>query len=237
MQKSNSNENISHKSERPFVFINAAMSADGKIATIKRRQTRISGSLDFDRMDELRATSDAIMVGIGTVLSDNPSLTVKSKERREKRRSTGFEENPARIVVDSMARTPIDADIFKKGDGKRIIAVCKNAPQENVSQLSKLAEIICTGQRRVDLVELLIELNKRGIKKLMVEGGATLNWGLISEGLVDEIYTFIGNIILGGKSAPTLVDGEGFVSDFCKLNLLSCEILEEGVIVKWKVQQ
>jgi 2,5-diamino-6-(ribosylamino)-4(3H)-pyrimidinone 5'-phosphate reductase len=225
------------RSSRPFVFINAAMSADGKIATIKRRQTRISGSLDFDRMDELRATSDAIMVGIGTVLSDNPSLTVKSKERREKRRSTGCEENPARIVVDSMARTPIDADIFKKGDGKRIIAVCKNAPQENVSQLSKLAEIICTGQRRVDLVELLIELNKRGIKKLMVEGGATLNWGLISEGLVDEIYTFIGNIILGGKSAPTLVDGEGFVSDFCKLNLLSCEILEEGVIVKWKVQQ
>jgi 2,5-diamino-6-(ribosylamino)-4(3H)-pyrimidinone 5'-phosphate reductase len=224
------------RSGRPFVFINAAMSADGKIATIERRQTRISGSLDFDRMDELRATSDAIMVGIGTVLSDNPSLTVKSKERKERRLSTGFEKNPARIVVDSMARTPNDADIFKKGEGKRIIAVCENAPDKNVFELSKLAEIICTGQKRVDLAKLLIELNNRGIKKLMVEGGATLNWGLISEGLVDEIYTFIGNMILGGKSAPTLVEGEGFVSGFCKLGLISCEILEEGVLIKWKVR-
>jgi len=70
------------------------MSADGKIATIERKQTRISGNLDFDRMDELRASSDAIMVGIGTVLSDNPSLTVKSKERKEKRRNMGLSENP-----------------------------------------------------------------------------------------------------------------------------------------------
>ena len=225
------------RSGRPFVFINAAMSADGKIATIERRQTRISGSQDFDRMDELRATSDAIMIGIGTVLSDNPSLTVKSKERREKRRSMGLEEIPARVVVDSMARTPIDADIFKKGEGKRIIAVCENAPEVNVSELSKLADIICLGEKSVDLEKLLFELYNLGIKKLMVEGGATLNWGLISEGLVDEIYTFIGNMIVGGKSAPTLVDGEGFVSDFCKLGLISCEILEEGVIIRWKVQQ
>ena len=225
------------RSGRPFVFINAAMSADGKIATIERKQTRISGSQDFDRMDELRATSDAIMIGIGTVLSDNPSLTVKSKERREKRRSMGFEEIPARVVVDSMARTPIDADIFKKGEGKRIIAVCENAPEVNVSELSKLADIICLGEKSVDLEKLLFELNNLGIKKLMVEGGATLNWGLISEGLVDEIYTFIGNMIVGGKSAHTLVDGEGFVSDFCKLGLISCEILEEGVIIRWKVQQ
>ncbi|MCZ7400805.1 MAG: 2,5-diamino-6-(ribosylamino)-4(3H)-pyrimidinone 5'-phosphate reductase [Candidatus Methanoperedens sp.] len=225
------------RSLRPFVFINAAMSADGKIATIKRRQTRISGSLDFDRMDELRATSDAIMVGIGTVLSDNPSLTVKSKERKERRLSMGLEENPARIVVDSMARTPIDADIFKKGEGKRIIAICENAPDKKVSELAKLAEIICVGEKRVDLEKLLFELKNRGIRNLMVEGGATLNWGLISGGFVDEIYTFIGNIILGGKSAPTLVDGEGFVSGFCKLSLISCEILEEGILLKWKVRQ
>lgn len=224
-------------SVRPFVFINAAMSADGKIATIKRRQTRISGSLDFDRMDELRATSDAIMVGIGTVLSDNPSLTVKSKGRKERRLSMGLEENPVRIVVDSMARTPINADIFKKGEGKRIIAVCENAPEKSVSELSKLADIICVGEKSVDLKKLFFELKNRGIKKLMVEGGATLNWGLICEGLVDEIYTFIGNMIIGGRSAPTLVDGEGFVSDFCKLSLISCEILEEGILIKWKVQQ
>ncbi len=220
---------------RPFVFINAAMSADGKIATIERRQTHISGSFDFDRMDELRATSDAIMVGIGTVLSDNPSLTVKSPQRREKRRAGERDENPVRIVVDSLARTPIDADIFKKGDGKRMIAVSESAPQERVKEISKHAEIITAGETNVELKRLFAELKERGINRLMVEGGATLNWGLISQGLVDEIYTFIGNIIIGGKTAPTLVDGEGCTAGFCKLTLISCEKLEDGVLVKWKV--
>ena len=228
--------NDPEKSARPFVFINAAMSADGKIATMQRRQTRISGSLDFDRMDELRATSDAIMVGIGTVLSDNPSLTVKSKDRLEKRLSIGLSENPVRIVVDSMARIPQSADIFKKGKGKRIIAVSESAPAEKVRSLSKLADIICIGKKRIDLIKLLSELKNRGINRLMVEGGATLIWGLISNGLVDEVYTFVGNIIIGGKTAPTLVDGEGYASDFCKLTLISCEVLEEGVLIKWKVQ-
>jgi 2,5-diamino-6-(ribosylamino)-4(3H)-pyrimidinone 5'-phosphate reductase len=221
--------------ERPFVFINAAMSADGKIATTLRKQTRISGSLDFDRMDELRASSDAVMVGIGTVLSDNPSLTVKSKERREKRCKEGKDENPVRIVVDSLARTPIDADIFKKGEGKKIIVVTESAPEEKVKQLAKNAEIIVSGEKSVDLENLLFELKERGINRLMVEGGATLNWGLISGNLVDEIYTFIGSIIIGGKTAPTLVDGEGFISDFSKLLLISCEKLEDGVLVRWKV--
>ncbi len=225
------------KTSRPFVFINAAMSADGKIATIERKQTRISGSLDFERMDELRAGSDVIMVGIGTVLSDNPSLTVKSQQRRDKRRAGGLPENPIRIVVDSMARTPVDADIFKKGEGKRIIAVTEIAPQERINKLAECAEIITAGKKTVDLEKLLIELKARGIDRLMVEGGATLNWGLISCGLVDELYTFIGNIIIGGINAPALVDGEGFKNDFCRLMLLSCEKIEDGVLLRWKVSR
>ncbi len=222
---------------RPFVFINAAMSADGKIATVERKQTRISGSLDFERVDELRASSDAVMVGIGTVLSDNPSLTVKSKERREKRQMQRLPENPARIVVDSMARTPIGADIFKKGEGKRIIAVSESAPSEKVRELAKYAEIITAGEKTVELEKLLSKLKASGINRLMVEGGATLNWGLISMGLVDEIYTFIGNIIIGGRTAPTLVDGEGFANDLCKLSLISCENLENGVLIRWKLSR
>ncbi len=226
----------SARSARPFVFINAAMSADGKIASIERKQTRISGILDFDRMDELRASSDAIMVGIGTVISDNPSLTVKSVQRRANRRAKGLDENPVRIVVDSLARTPLEADIFRKGDGKRIIAVTQRAPQELVRKLAKRAEIIVSGEKKVDLEKLLAELKARGIKRLMVEGGATLNWGLISGGLVDEIHTFIGNIIIGGEAAPTLVDGVGFNTGFYQLVLLSCKKMEDGVLVRWKVK-
>src|SRR5664280_1467715 len=103
--------------DRPFIFINSAMSADGKLSTKERKQVRISGKLDFGRVDELRAQADAVMVGIGTVLSDDPSLTVKSPERKAARKAAGKSENPVRIIVDSAARTPLDADIFKKGEG------------------------------------------------------------------------------------------------------------------------
>ena len=114
---------------RPFVFVNIAMSADGKISTKERRQVKISGTEDFSRVDRIKAASDAIMVGIGTVLADNPSLTVKSPDLRAERRAGGKDEHPIRVVVDSAARTPLDADILHKGTGKRIIAVSRKAPR------------------------------------------------------------------------------------------------------------
>lgn len=223
--------------DRPFIFINSAMSADGKLSTKERKQVRISGKFDFERVDELRAQADAIMVGIGTILSDDPSLTVKSPERKAARKASGKNENPVRIVVDSSAKTPLDADIFKKGEGIRIIAVSNAAPAENVKKLEKKALVIRTGTDKVDLVELAGNLKKMGINTLMVEGGATLIWGMLSAGLVDEIYTFIGNLIIGGATAPTFTDGEGFSEvELLELELLSAEKIEEGVLLKWKVK-
>lgn len=223
--------------DRPFIFINSAMSADGKLSTKERKQVSISGKLDFERVDELRARTDAIMVGIGTVLSDNPSLTVKSPERKAARKAAGKSENPVRIIVDSAARTPLDADIFKKGEGIRIIAVSNSAPAENVEKLEKKALIIQTGTEKVDLSELAEKLKIMGINTLMVEGGATLNWGMLSAGLVDEIYTFVGNLIIGGATSPTFTDGKGFSeAELLELELLSSEKIENGVLLKWKIK-
>jgi len=224
---------------RPFVFINAAMSADGKISTVERRQTRISGERDFDRVDSHRAECDAIMVGIGTVLEDNPSLTVKSEKRREERRKARKDENPLRVVVDSKARTPVDAEILNKGEGKRIIAVSKLAIVEDVERLGEKAEILICGKEEVNLKNLLYLLWQRGVSRLMVEGGATLNWSLISRGLIDEIYTYVGNMIIGGENAPTLVDGRGFVVEdaMVKLELLSAEKIDEGILLRWRVSK
>lgn len=222
--------------DRPFIFINSAMSADGKISTWQRKQVRISGSVDFDRVDQLRATSDAIMVGIGTILADDPSLTVKSAQRKAERKAKGLDENPIRVIVDSQAKTPIEADIFKKGEGQRIMIVSSSAPSENIQALSEKAKIIVSGDTRINLRDAMEQLNKHGIKRLMVEGGATLNWGMLSGGLVDEIYTFVGNLIIGGKGAPTLVDGEGFKEDLTlSLDLISAEKIEAGVLLKWRV--
>lgn len=222
--------------DRPFIFINSAMSADGKLSTKEKNQVRISGKLDFERVDELRAQADAIIVGIGTVLSDDPSLTVKSPERKAARKAIGKSENPARIIVDSAARTPPNADIFRKGDGIRIIAVSNAAPAENIEKLEKKALVIRTGTDKVDLPELAGKLKEMGINILMVEGGATLNWGMLSAGLVDEIYTFIGNLIIGGATAPTFTDGDGFSeAELLDLELISSEKIEDGILLKWKV--
>ncbi len=222
--------------ERPFTFINSAMSADGKISTKERKQVRISGNVDFDRMDELRASSDAVMVGIGTVLADDPSLTVKSEARRAARKADGREENPVRVVVDSKARTPIDADIFKKGEGTRVVAVSRSAPRERVKVLEEVAVVIVAGENKVDLPELVVRLKEVGIDRLMIEGGAGLNWGMLSCGLVDEIYSFVGNLIIGGSSSPTLVDGPGFEeNEIMGLEFVSCERMDDGVVLKWRV--
>ena len=141
-----------------------------------------------------------------------------------------------RIVVDSKARTPIDADIFKKGEGTRIIAVSNSAPSERVDVLKEKAVIIKAGDERVDLHELAGKLKAMGIDRLMIEGGATLNWGMISNGLVDEIYCFVGNLIIGGATSPTLVDGIGFAeNEVMKLELRSFEKMEDGVLLKWRV--
>jgi 2,5-diamino-6-(ribosylamino)-4(3H)-pyrimidinone 5'-phosphate reductase len=223
--------------DRPFTFINSAMSADGKISTKRRKQVKISGKTDFDRVDELRATSDAVMVGIGTVLADDPSLTVKSPERRQRRTAKGLDENPARIVVDSQARTPLTADIFNKGVGKRIIVVAKTAPAERVRALAAKAEVIVAGEQEVDLKHMAAELKKRGIERLMVEGGATLNYGMMSNRLVDELSVFVGNLIIGGRDAPTLMDGPGIAerSEAVELKLARYEPMDEGIVLTWKV--
>ncbi|HDM36356.1 MAG TPA: 2,5-diamino-6-(ribosylamino)-4(3H)-pyrimidinone 5'-phosphate reductase, partial [Candidatus Syntrophoarchaeum butanivorans] len=117
------------------------MSVDGKISTYERVQVRISGDEDFRRVDELKCNVDAIMVGVGTILADDPSLTVKS----------GRCKNPVRVVADSRARTPLDAQILHKGEGKRVILVSENAPLERINALSEYAEIIIAGSTRVDL--------------------------------------------------------------------------------------
>jgi 2,5-diamino-6-(ribosylamino)-4(3H)-pyrimidinone 5'-phosphate reductase len=216
--------------KRPFVFINSAMSADGKISSVERKQVRISGPEDRARVDALRAKSDAIMVGVGTVLADDPALRVRSSSLREARAKRGEPENPLRVVADSRARTPPAAQVLGPGC---LIAVSRSAPLNRMAALSHQCEIAIYGEDRVDLLQLMAALNEMGIKRLMVEGGATLNWSMISLGLVDEIYVYIGALILGGENAPTLVDGAGFREEFPLLKLISADQMDGGVLLRW----
>ena len=220
---------------KPFVFINVASSVDGKISNDKRVQLRISCDEDLRRVDELRAKSDAIMVGIGTVLSDNPSLTVKSHELRIARLRAGKDPNPIRIVVDSRCRIPLNAKVLD-GSARTIVAVSKSADSEKVEKLKKICEVFVSGERKVNLKALMNHLYRIGIRTLMVEGGATLNWALLKEGLVDEIYVYYGNLIIGGANAPTVVDGESFKEPI-RLKLVGFERVGDGILARWRLMQ
>ncbi|KQC12746.1 MAG: 2,5-diamino-6-(ribosylamino)-4(3H)-pyrimidinone 5'-phosphate reductase [Methanothrix sp.] len=219
--------------DRPnVIIINSAMSADGKISSFERRQVRISGHEDLDRVGLLRARSDAIMVGVGTVLADDPGLRVKSQELKKMRSDRGLPEDPLRVVVDSRARTPLDAEVLGEGC---ILAVSKAASEERVAPLRKRCEIVVAGDEKVDLAELMSILKRRGVDRIMVEGGATLNWSLVEAGLVDEISVYVGPLIIGGEGAPTLVDGPGFCGDFPRLELISADLIDGGVLLRWRV--
>lgn len=217
---------------RPNVIINAAMSADGKISSSQRQQIRISGREDRSRVDALRAESDAVMVGIGTILADDPGLRVKSPALRSERIKKGKPENPLRVVADSQARTPPQSRVLGEGC---LLAVTRSAPPSRVAELEEQCQIAVCGESRVDLLQLMEILSEMGIERLMVEGGANLNWSLLQVGLVDELYTYIGGMLIGGEKAPSLVNGDGFSMDFPRLKLISLQPMDAGALLRWRI--
>lgn len=215
------------------VVVNAAMSADGKISSRERTQIDISGPDDFDRVDQLRADSDAVMVGVGTVLADDPSLTLDSEARRETRVSNGQPANPARVVADSQVRTPPDATILDDA-APTYLLVSEAAPTDYIEQMADAgATVIAAGDDRVDLPAAFDQLADEGIDQLLVEGGGELIFSMFAAGLVDECSVFVGPKIIGGRDAPTLADGEGFIDEFPSLTLEGVERIDDGVLLEW----
>jgi len=217
------------------VVVNAATSVDGKLSTHERRQVRISGEADFDRVDRLRAAADAVLVGVGTVLADDPHLGVKSEDRRVERLRNGRAANPARVVADSRARTPPDATCLND-DAETYLLVSRAAPEERLDRLRDAgATMLEAGAERVDLPTALDALAAEGVDRLLAEGGGELIFSLFDAGLVDELSVFVGSLVVGGRDAPTLADGEGFVDEFPTLELVAVERLDDGVVLDYRV--
>ncbi len=215
------------------VVVNAAMSADGKLSSRRREQLAISGDEDFARVDRLRADSDAVVVGVGTVLADDPHLTVKDESLIADRRERGDPAHPARVVVDSTGRTPLDAAVLDEA-ATTYVCTSERATIDDRMDLSNQAELITAGDDRVDLLRAFATLQSQGLERIMVEGGGELIFSLFEAGLVDELRVFVGPKVIGGRDAPTLADGEGFVAAFPTLELEGLERVGEGALLTWR---
>jgi 2,5-diamino-6-(ribosylamino)-4(3H)-pyrimidinone 5'-phosphate reductase len=206
------------------VRVNAATSVDGKLASREREQLAISGPADFDRVDALRAAHDAIMVGVGTVLADDPSLTCEDGE------------NPVRVIADSRARTPTDATVLD-GRAETVILVSDAADSDRVDDLvASGATVLEAGSEQVDLATGLSALEERGLGSLLVEGGGEIVFSLFATDLVDELSIYVGSMVIGGREAPTLADGTGFTADYPALDLRAVERIDDGVLLEYDVE-
>ena len=199
------------------------MTLDGKIAT-RTRDSRISSKSDLKELHKLRSSVDAVMIGVGTELKDDPRLTV----RRVKGRS------PIKIVVDSLARTSPNARIFSTTKVEKVIlAVSKSAPSSRVTALERAgASVLKCGRMKVDLKALLRALSRMGISNILLEGGGNLNWSMLESKLVDEIRVTIAPMIVGGKKAITLAEGAGVDDINRSVGLSLIKLSRNGLEVK-----
>jgi len=217
------------------VVVNAAMSVDGKLSSRQREQVAISGPEDFDRVDRIRAAADGVLVGVGTVLADDPHLTLDVTDRRVQRQRHGRPGNPARVVVDSDGRTPTDARVLDD-EATTYLLVADSAPADRRDALVDAgAELIVAGDDRVDLAAGVDELSDAGLDRLMIEGGGEIIFSAFDAGLVDELSVYVGSLLIGGRDAPTLADGEGFTDEFPELTLDDIERFDDGVVLSYTV--
>ena len=209
----------------PFVTLKFACSLDGKIATASGESQWITCAASRQFVHHLRDINDAILIGSGTLLADNPHLT--------NRISGG--KNPLRVIVDSNAKIPIKSNVLTDKSAKTVIAVTENAPHEKIAAIKDFgAEIITAGaNEHVDLKILMNELAKREITSVLVEGGGKINFSMLKNGLVDKIFAFIAPKIIGGENSLTAVEGTGFerLSDAISLKNVTSEQIGDDFLL------
>ncbi len=215
--------------KKPHVILNAAMTIDGKIAS-KSGDSELSDEIDWQEVHKLRTQVDAIMVGKGTILKDNPKLQIKYSKHK------GY----YRIIVDSNLSIPIDSNVivFQPQIYPTMICATEKVSMEKVKEFeSKNVKIIKSGSgKQVDLVKMLLILSNMGINSILLEGGGNLNWSFIKHNLIDEMRLTIAPWIVGGKDAITLVEGEGFekMKQGQKFKLLKVYKRDNYVILRYK---
>ncbi len=214
--------------KQPFVIMKAAMSLDGKIATASGKSKWITSEASRRVVHQIRDEVDAIMVGIGTVMRDDPSLTTRLPDERGR--------DPVRIILDSRGRIPLKSRVLHLDSSARtIVAVTPQAPQEKVAQLKEHSEVLVIPEQneRVDLQALMQELGRMEIMSVLLEGGAEVNASALKAGIVDKVMVFIAPKLIGGAESPGPVGGSGIdeLSEAVALTDISLERIGEDILI------
>lgn len=227
---------------RPRVIANLAVSVDGKIDAAAREGGGFSSRFDRDRMDELRARADALIVGARTVRSEDPPLRVRDPSRRHQRASAGRHEELTVVVVSRSGDLPPGARFLREPARRRVLAVpAEGGSAEALAGLERLLhdgvlEIFRAGVDGVDLEALLGDLGADGHQTVLLEGGGEIVAGFLEADLLDELFVTVCPCLIGGRDAPTPVDGEGWtLSDRRRLELSSMERVGDELFLHYEL--
>ncbi|GGM83234.1 hypothetical protein GCM10012275_62330 [Longimycelium tulufanense] len=193
---------------RPYVLLSVAVSVDGYIDDLSAQRFPLSNAADFDCVDQVRAESNAILVGAGTLRRDNPRLLVNSAERRRARVARGLPEYPLKVTVTSTGDLDPQLQFWHRGGDKLVYSTDFGAAAA-CANLGDLAEVVPLGSE-IDFGGLLDDLGDRGVERLMVEGGGTVHTAFLSAGLADEIRMAIAPMLIGQATAPRFLNPAEF---------------------------
>jgi 2,5-diamino-6-(ribosylamino)-4(3H)-pyrimidinone 5'-phosphate reductase len=223
----------------PFVFLNAASTADGKLAPASRHFIPFGSKRDQEHLLELRTTADAVMSGARTVDLSPVKLGPGGAKYRRQRLKRGLTEYNLRVIVSGAGTIDPDAEIFKHRFSPIIILTTGRAPQAKLKQLRRLAdEVKICGERELDFAFALRWLREKwNVKRLLCEGGGEINAALFEPGLVNEVHVTLCPFIFGGRTAPTLADGKGFskLADAAQLEMKSQKRIGDELFLVYRV--
>jgi 2,5-diamino-6-(ribosylamino)-4(3H)-pyrimidinone 5'-phosphate reductase len=227
-----------HRGKLPFVFMNGAVSADGKLALENRSLIQFSSKRDQKFVLQLRATADAVLCGADTVENFSIDLGADSEACRKKRLRRGLPEEPLRVLVSDDGKIDPTARIFKKRVSPVIVLTTKPAFKQCAARLRRVATVKHFGNKTVDFVRAFRWLRDEfRVKRLLCEGGGETNAALVASGVVDEIHITVCPLVLRGRSAPTICDGKGAASlkTATRLKLKAAKVVRGELFVTYTV--
>jgi len=220
---------------RPYVLLSTAASLDGYIDDDSDTRLLLSSESDFDRVDELRAGVDAILVGANTVRNDNPRLVLRSAARARRRVEVGLPAGPSKVTLTGTGELDPEAAFFTVGDVEKLVYVSAGAYRTARRRFGGHATVVSTGDT-LEPGALLADLARRGVHRLMVEGGAGVQASLLAAQLVDELHLVYAPFFVGARGGASLADHASFVAGHPSMTLAEVRGMGDHVLLRYLLE-